>query len=183
MEKCVCEFTVIPALLRAPFALVFLLSVSAVCGRWQKRQTAKMGGRRDDMWQRLYARLAGTQYAPESSEPLWHHQTPRFIALAAAPRGKFKISLQDIIDAGIVKMTALLLMQVPLASNYSSNNSLAAVPCIYITELTYYWLGYWTVTNLHYFIFHMHILSTVYKLQRNPLVFPGLALQIFNIFI
>lgn len=70
--------------------------------------------------------LAGTQYAPESSDPLRHHQTLRFIALAAAPTGIIEIILQDIVDAAllhlscyshcdfssfsVVKTTALVLM-------------------------------------------------------------------------
>lgn len=71
--------------------------VSAVFGCWQQRQAGKMGVRRDDMWQRLHARLAGTQYACESSKPPRHHQTPRFIALATAPapKGIAWTSLQD----------------------------------------------------------------------------------------
>lgn len=52
-------------------------------------------GRRDDMWQRLHARLAGTQHASESSKAPQHHQTPWFIALAPAPRGIIQIILQE----------------------------------------------------------------------------------------
>lgn len=49
-----------------------------------------MGGRRDDMRQRLHARLAGTQHACESSGLLRRRQTLLFIALGAAPENKNK---------------------------------------------------------------------------------------------
>lgn len=66
------------------------LRVPAVFACWQQRQARKMGARRDDMWQRLHARLAGTRQACESSGLLQHCQTLLFIALGLAPENKQK---------------------------------------------------------------------------------------------
>lgn len=75
-----------PACLEASLHLFsfFPVNFSAISDNWQKRQTEKIGGRRDDMWQRLHARLAGTQHASESSEPQRRHETQWFTALAAS---------------------------------------------------------------------------------------------------
>lgn len=84
--------------LRRPAALSLsggpaaLLSVSPLsCARWQQRQAGKMGARRDDMWQRLRARLAGTQRARESPALLERRRTLLFMPLGSAPRDNEKI--------------------------------------------------------------------------------------------
>lgn len=75
---------IMPALKLLCTCLFFLSVSSAVFDSWQKRQTGKMGKRRDDMWQRLHARFAGTQYVPKSSETKRCHKTPWLTVLAAA---------------------------------------------------------------------------------------------------
>lgn len=51
---------------------------------WQQRRTGTTRGRREDMRQRLRARLAGTRHASESSEAQKHHHMPQFEAWDAA---------------------------------------------------------------------------------------------------
>lgn len=79
-----------PAVLSVSEAFCDPLHVPAVFACWQQRQAGKMGARRDDMWQRLHARLAGTRQACESSGLLQHCQTLLFIALGVAPENKKK---------------------------------------------------------------------------------------------
>lgn len=74
-SKIVLEFCC-PAHCPEPFVVLLNL--------WQQRRTGTTRGRCEDMWQRLHARLAGTQHASESSEAQKHHRMPQFKAWDAA---------------------------------------------------------------------------------------------------
>ena len=75
-----------PASRDASLALVFLLVSlpSVAVDRRDRQERWERGVMTCD--KRLDARLAGTQYAPESSEPQRHHPTPRLVATCCSSR-------------------------------------------------------------------------------------------------